>query len=34
MTAFGNALETRAAAVQPGWEEPLSTTQDTRRALA
>lgn len=32
--AFGNASDRRAAAVQPRCEEPLSTIQNTRRALA
>ena len=34
MVAFGNAAESRAAAVQPRCEAPLSTTQNTRRAEA
>jgi hypothetical protein len=34
MTAFGKASRGRAAAVQPRWEDPLSTTQNTRRAVA
>jgi hypothetical protein len=34
MVAFGNASLSRAAAVQPRCEEPLSTTQNTRRAEA
>ena len=34
MIAFGKASLSRAAAVQPRWEEPLSTIQNTRRALA
>ena len=34
MIAFGKASVRRAAAVQPRWEEPLSTIQNTRRALA
>ena len=34
MRAFGNASDRRAAAVQPRCEEPLSTIQNTRRAVA
>ncbi|RPK74602.1 hypothetical protein EES42_07960 [Streptomyces sp. ADI95-17] len=34
MTAFGNAAVSRSAAFLPRWEEPLSTIQNTRLALA
>ena len=34
MTAFGKALAKRSMAFWPRWEEPLSTTQWTRLALA
>jgi hypothetical protein len=33
-TAFGNAVVSRSAAFCPRWEEPLSTIQRTRFALA
>lgn len=33
-TAFGKAAASRSAAFLPRWEEPLSTTQNTRFALA
>jgi hypothetical protein len=34
MTAFGNAVVRRSMAFFPRWEEPLSTIQKTRFALA
>lgn len=34
MTAFGNAVVSRSAAFVPRWEEPLSTIQNTRFAVA
>ncbi|MFH8894395.1 hypothetical protein [Streptomyces sp. NPDC017949] len=34
ITAFGNAAISRSAAFFPRWEEPLSTIQNTRFALA
>lgn len=34
ITAFGNAADSRSAAFLPRWEEPLSTIQNTRLALA
>ena len=32
--AFGQRLASRSIAAWPRWEEPLSTTQNTRRAEA
>ena len=32
MTAFGNRSANRSMAFRPRWEEPLSTTQNTRLA--
>ncbi|GAA0848727.1 hypothetical protein GCM10009525_70820 [Streptosporangium amethystogenes subsp. fukuiense] len=34
ITAFGKRAQSRSAAALPRWEEPLSTTQNTRLAEA